>query len=88
MAIKTIYIEGVPGLDYVQDDRLKNVDVMLVMREGKMWVKVASGATGRQFEHNAVAGKVQYPAEFPMGEIYGEFDYEAFGEMNIVKYKE
>ena len=59
MALKKIYITSVPGLGYVQAPELAYVEVMLVMREGKMLVETTASPVGKEFYHRVNEGKIE-----------------------------
>lgn len=67
MALKKAYIEGTPGLTYIEDVRLgAGIEVMLVLREGKPLVETTGTPTGRQFNHTGSEYRIYVDATMPV----------------------
>ena len=67
MALKKIYIEGVPGLTFITHSDLHGgSEVMLVLREGKPLAETSGVPTGRFFRHNGSATRIDWDAQIPI----------------------
>lgn len=66
MALKTLYVTGVPGQTYIQHPALVFVEMVLCLREGKMLVPTDSTPTGKYCRHLDNEGKVELDADTPV----------------------
>lgn len=76
MALRKLYITGVPGQTFVYHPQLAGCEVMLALREGKLLVETTGTPTGKQFKHNSSEGKLELDATIP---VMKSTDYDPSG---------
>lgn len=76
MAVEKLYLTGIPGSTFISDGRLAYVEILLVMREGKMLVETGGVPTGKQFRHVEHDGEVLVDNDIPVGPGGEEFYFE------------